>query len=117
MYKSNKIHADPEQIILYQQAIIQSLADRISGEPTKKRVPAEILLRQAFQYLCNYGESMPQSVTAVLLFKTLLRLMELSNNHINLRQGALAVVSRITSTSWFDWRDIKVRKTAEKLGH
>ncbi|KAG1141804.1 hypothetical protein G6F37_006431 [Rhizopus arrhizus] len=89
------------------EAIIQSLADRISGEPNKKRIPAEIQLRQAFQYLSNYGESMPQSVTAVLLFKTLLRLMEISNNHINLRQGALAVVSRITSTSWFDWRDIK----------
>lgn len=51
---------------------------------------------------------MPQSTTAVLLFKILLRIMELSDNPLSLKQGALSVVNQIVSTSWFDWRDIKV---------
>jgi hypothetical protein len=65
-------------------------------------------LRQAFQYLCHYGANMPQSTTAVLLFKILLRIMELSDNPLSLKQGALNVVNQIVSISWFDWRDIKV---------
>ncbi|KAG1473756.1 hypothetical protein G6F56_000766 [Rhizopus delemar] len=89
------------------EAIIQSLAERISGESKKTRTSPEIQIQQAFQYLSHYGENMPQSVTAVLLFKTLLRLMELSDNHISLKQGASTVAAQIVSTSWFDWLDIK----------
>ncbi|KAI9258491.1 Fanconi anemia protein FancD2 nuclease-domain-containing protein [Sporodiniella umbellata] len=86
------------------ESIVGSLAERISGE-SKTRPEAQN--RHAFQYLSNYGESMPQSATAVILFKTLLRLIELSNSHTSLRQGALVVATHIVSTPWYDWRDIK----------
>ncbi|KAL4206758.1 Fanconi anemia protein FANCD2, partial [Rhizopus microsporus] len=99
------IQSSDNKIIL--ETIIQALAERISGESKQNGSSPEAQLRQAFQYLCHYGANMPQSTTAVLLFKILLRIMELSDNPLSLKQGALSVVNQIVSTSWFDWRDIK----------
>lgn len=92
------------------QDIIHVISERISGESKQKRRSSpEVELEQAFQYLSNFSDCIPQSTTAVVLFKILQRLMLVSDqNSTQLKNNALKVVKKINSTSWFDWRDIKV---------
>jgi hypothetical protein len=84
------------------------MAARISSGKLKKVSTFEIELQQAFEYLAQYGDAIPQAATAVLLFKILERLSSFSENSNDLKSIALIVVNQIISTEWFDWRDIKV---------
>ncbi|KAI8054182.1 Fanconi anaemia protein FancD2 nuclease-domain-containing protein [Gilbertella persicaria] len=100
-------NSDNQEIL---QNIIRSIADRISGDSKQKKnsTTQDEDLQQAFRYLSQFGNSIPQSTTAVLLFKILQRLMTFSGQaSANLKRDALGVVKQIISTGWFDWRDIR----------
>lgn len=84
------------------------MAERISSGKSKNLNTFETELKQAFQYLSQYGETIPQANTAVLLFRILQRLSSFSDSPSDLRSIALTVVNQIIGTEWFDWRDIKV---------
>ncbi|KAI9470627.1 MAG: Fanconi anemia protein FancD2 nuclease-domain-containing protein [Benjaminiella poitrasii] len=95
--------------------IIHVLAKRTSDDSNTakdKQAPFKVELEEAFQYLSNYGAEMPQATSAVLLFKTLQRLMSFSEGDeasasAGMKQDTLKVVEQIITTPWFDWRDIK----------
>jgi hypothetical protein len=89
-----------------------AISRRISGtEKQKNRSSPEAELAQAFQYLSQYRDNIPESKTALLLFKILQRVMTLSENPTLLRKTTLKVVDQIIKTEWFDWRNIKVKRT------
>lgn len=89
---------------------IRAIAGRnTEGKQKGKSVSHTDEFEQAFYYLSQFGNNMPQAKTAVLLFKILQRLMTLSDQKsVRVRRDVLGVVKQIISTSWFDWRDIKV---------
>ncbi|KAI8067238.1 Fanconi anaemia protein FANCD2 [Thamnidium elegans] len=85
-------------------SMISAIASRISSRPGNS---VEDELEQAFTYLSQYGDNVPQAKTALLLFNILQRLMVISENSAKLKKSALKVVSQIIAAPWFDWRDIK----------
>lgn len=70
-------------------------------------------LDQACQYLAQYGETIPQASTALLLFNILRRIAFFSESPAVLRSTSLLVVNQIIRVDWFDWRDIKVITTIQ----
>ncbi|KAG0165038.1 Fanconi anemia group D2 protein [Apophysomyces sp. BC1034] len=86
--------------------LIDTLADRIRADPSKQQ-PLETSIVEAFQYLARFGDNIPESNTSVVLYKLLTRLMEISSNPGPLNKGAHSTVTRILTTDWFDWRNIK----------
>lgn len=86
--------------------IIHAIASRISGEA---KVSPQQEIKQAFQYLSNFSENIPQATTAVLLFKVIQRLMVLTEESgvADVKEEALRTAKQIMTTNWFDWRDIK----------
>ncbi|KAI8384780.1 Fanconi anaemia protein FANCD2 [Radiomyces spectabilis] len=87
-------------------ALVNAIAERIMMESVHQPSFQKIVV-EAFQYLCRFGENMPQAQTAVVLFKLLERLRELSGDIVELSSGGHKVVQGILSTDWFDWRNIK----------
>ncbi|KAI9263884.1 Fanconi anemia protein FancD2 nuclease-domain-containing protein [Helicostylum pulchrum] len=85
-------------------SMISAIASRISSRPGNS---VEDELEQAFTYLSQYGDNVPQAKTALLLFNILQRLMVISENSTKLKKTALKVVNQIIIAPWFDWRDIK----------
>ncbi|KAI9312717.1 Fanconi anaemia protein FANCD2, partial [Dichotomocladium elegans] len=85
-------------------AIFMTLASRVAVDASQT-LSFEANAQEAFKYLARYGDNMQQASTAVTLFKTLLRIMEIT--HTSFKPHAHAVVSRILTTDWFDWRNIK----------
>ncbi|KAI7899702.1 Fanconi anaemia protein FANCD2 [Cokeromyces recurvatus] len=90
---------------------VHILANRVSDHDTINdcQIAFKAELMEAFRYLSNYGDGIPQATMSVLLFKILQRLMSFSDEEgiENLKQDALKVVEQIITTPWFDWRDIK----------
>ncbi|CAO3636846.1 unnamed protein product [Mucor hiemalis] len=87
--------------------IVHALAERISAAKSKSASSLEADFNQACQYLAQYGETIPQANTAVLLFNILQRIAFFSESPAVLKSTSLLVVSQIIRVDWFDWRDIK----------
>lgn len=87
---------------------MHALAERISAAKSKSASTLEADFNQACQYLAQYGETIPQANTAVLLFNILQRIAFFSESPAVLKSTPLLVVSQIIRVDWFDWRDIKV---------
>ncbi|KAI8982985.1 Fanconi anaemia protein FANCD2 [Pilobolus umbonatus] len=86
---------------------IHILSQRISDDISGKYQPLQVELTQAFHYLSQYCESIPQAQTAISLFNALQGLKSLSENSSEMKEDALRVVNTLLGTDWFDWRDIK----------
>ncbi|KAG2226033.1 hypothetical protein INT45_002499 [Circinella minor] len=90
--------------------LIKTLADRITAEQTQHDA-FDFNIREAFKYLSNFSNNIPDATTAVTHYKTLKRIMVLSDNEMELKVNAHQVVTRVLATDWFDWRDIKKQIT------
>ncbi|OBZ85627.1 Fanconi anemia group D2 protein [Choanephora cucurbitarum] len=107
LFHWSDIQNSDNQDILH-SAIIAIVNRNTSGKQKGKSVASTNGFEQAFHYLSQFGNNMPQAKTAVLLFKILQRLMTLSEQSSDqVKRDALGVVKQIISTSWFDWRDIR----------
>ncbi|KAI8368444.1 Fanconi anaemia protein FANCD2 [Choanephora cucurbitarum] len=107
LFHWSDIQNSDNQDILH-SAIIAISNRNTGGKQKGKSVASTSGFEQAFHYLSQFGNNMPQAKTAVLLFKILQRLMTLSEQSSDqVKRDALGVVKQIISTSWFDWRDIR----------
>lgn len=98
----------PANAIWFQfQAVFGALADRLAVENTQSQ-SFTTKAQEAFKYLARFSDNMPEATTAVTLFKTLMRIKELSGAGDSLRSNAHSVVTGILKEDWFDWRNIKV---------
>ncbi|KAI9475361.1 Fanconi anemia protein FancD2 nuclease-domain-containing protein [Zychaea mexicana] len=86
--------------------LVKTLASRIVADESQHDT-FEVTVREVFKYLAHFSNNIPDATTAIVLYKTLMRVMVLSDNDPALKVGAHQVVTRILATDWFDWRDIK----------
>ncbi|KAI7882271.1 hypothetical protein K492DRAFT_145306 [Lichtheimia hyalospora FSU 10163] len=88
------------------EVIFGLLADRLAVENTQSQ-SFTTKAQEAFKYLARFSDNMPEASTAVVLFKTLMRIRELSEAGDSLKSNAHSVVTGILKEDWFDWRNIK----------